>query len=807
MINNDFGLTFVNNKIEALKGFAAIKLIDKKTADKTIVEERSITAQKILITHDQSDNFADPETSKEEALSLANQVIKDIKDQKTTFEEAVTTHSKDIASNSSSGNLKNPISKNSPYSEELINLAQSIQSPGAIELLETTEGIEIYKFGTITEGSEKVVPEEQFKYQLLIHSTTPSPWKETQLNGQYFKRATTAFDQYGKPYVQIEFTKEGGELFAEITERNIQKQVAIFVGGEEISAPVVQQKIMGGTAQITNPRFTTESAQELTTNLNTGAIPAPITLVGQYTIGPNLGKLALSTSLQAALIGLGLLIIYMLYLYRKAGVVANLALISYATLLIFLIKVNLHTFAALTIAFIIYTHIIRRTLDSKEQFFEKFFSMLVATFSLFFLTYLLSVSVTLTLAGVAGIVLSIGMAVDANVLIFERIKEEMQTNKNYTKAIQIGFEKAWSSIRDSNYSSLITCGILYYFGTSIIKGFALTLSAGILISMFSAVVITRKLILYKTDAKSNHFGQNKLRKFNFNFIKNFKLSSIISGALILISVISFATNGLKLGIDFKGGTLVEIQTQEIANEDTIKNYVNTFSEEENLLQGSVNSSGENSYQIKLDYIDEITHQKFKNGLIQELGQDITENRYENVGASVSKTLAQKAIVSLTLALLAIIFYIAVSFREIPEEYNPIKFGLAAIVALIHDVVITLGIFSLFGIEINILFITALLTIIGFSVHDTIVVFDRIRENLMRKSKTQTLEDVSNAALNETLTRSINTSVSTLITLMALFVLGATSIKFFILALIIGIVIGTYSSIFIAAPTMIKINKK
>lgn len=807
VIQNDFGLTFVNGRIEQLNGYAAVKLVDKQKTDKVITEERSIKAKKILITHNESENFANPDLSKQDARNLANDIAKQIKEGSLSFNDAVKEHSKDITTNKTNGELKNPISINSPYSQELIDLAETVSTPLSIEILETPNGVEIYEFGDITEKSEKTIQEDQYKYELLVFSTTPNPWKDTKLNGQYFKRATTAFDQYGKPFVQIEFTPEGGELFAEITERNIQKQVAIFVGGEEISAPVVQQKIMGGTAQITNPQFTQESAQELTTNLNTGAIPAPINLVGQYSIGPNLGKLALDTSLNAALIGLAILIVYMVFLYSKAGIKANIALVSYAALLLFLIKVNLHTLLALAIAFTIYCVLFKKVLDSKEKFFEKFFSILVATFSLFFLTYLLSVSVTLTLAGVAGIVLSIGMAVDANVLIFERIKEEMQKEKNYLKAVENGFHRAWSSIRDSNYSSLITCGILYYFGTSIIKGFALTLSAGILISMFSAVIITKQLITYKAEKSSNDFGKNNIKNYKFNFISNFNKSSLISGILILVSIISFATNGLKLGIDFKGGTLIEIQSQEPINEDLVKNYVNTFSEEQNLLKGSVNSSGENSYLIKLDYIDEITHQKFKNGLIQESNQEITETRFENVGASVSKTLAQKAIISLTIALLAIILYIAISFREIPQEYNPFKFGIAAIVALVHDVVITLGIFSLFNIEIDILFITALLTIIGFSVHDTIVVFDRVRENLLKIKKDETLNDVANAALNETLTRSINTSVSTLITLLALFILGAQSIKFFILALIIGILIGTYSSIFIAAPTMIKINKK
>ena len=303
---------------------------------------------------------------------------------------------------------------------------------------------------------QKVTREDdQIEYQELFFSTIPSDWKATGLDGSHFKRASVAFNQVGQPFVSIEFDDEGGDLFAEITERNVNKPVAIFVGGNLISAPRVNEKITGGSAQITG-NYTLKSASQLAQDLNTGAIPAPIDLVGQYQIGATLGETALQMSLYAGLIGLAILGIYMILYYRLLGIVVNIALLIYTIIMVFILKSGF--------------------------------------------------PIVMTLAGIAGIILSIGMAVDANILIFERMKEELRSGKNVSASIKIGFERAWSSIRDSNLSSLITCAILFWFGTSIIRGFAVTLSIGIIVSMFTAITVTRTILYLVMQTK---LGKNK----------------------------------------------------------------------------------------------------------------------------------------------------------------------------------------------------------------------------------------------------------------------------------------------------------
>ncbi|MBT4936769.1 protein translocase subunit SecD [Candidatus Peregrinibacteria bacterium] len=293
----------------------------------------------------------------------------------------------------------------------------------------------------------ETIQEEQLSYERIFYSTVPDAWKSTGLDGDKFVRATVVFDQVGRPLVSIEFNSEGGKMFEEITDRNVGKPIAIFVGGVLISAPNVNEKISGGAAQITGS-YTIPEAARLAQDLNTGAISAPIILVGQHQIGATLGEKAFNTSLLAGAIGLMLLAIYMIFQYRLFGLIANTALLIYAIILLFILK-------------------------SSGS---------------------IGIPIVLTLAGIAGLILSIGMAVDANILIFERVKEELQDGKKISAALSIGFERAWTSIRDSNISSLITCIILAWFGSSIIRGFAINLAIGILVSMFTAITITRSFL-------------------------------------------------------------------------------------------------------------------------------------------------------------------------------------------------------------------------------------------------------------------------------------------------------------------------
>lgn len=675
----------------------------------------------------------------------------------------------------------------------------------------------------------------QIKYQQIFVSTEPDPWQETGLSGEQFERADVSFDNFLQPTVSIKFNEEGAKLFEEITARNVNKPVAIFVGGTLISQPNVNEKISGGDAVITG-RFTVEEAQALARDLNTGAIPAPVILSGQYTIGATLGQEALSTSLKAGIIGLVIIAIFMVLYYRLPGFVAVVALGIYTALLLFLVKSELPLPVALGIAVLVFIAIIYQILRSKEDGWEKFVTFVLACFVLFFVTFLLSNAVVLTLAGVAGVILSIGMAVDANILIFERTKEEIRAGRPLSSAIDVGFDRAWSSIRDSNFSSLITCAILFYFGTSIIQGFAFNLAAGILISMFTAITITKTLL---TAVMRTRLGE----KFwlwgvspsgadhkTYHIIEKTKVWFTLSGSVLAISLVVLVIFGLKLGIDFNGGTLLDITFSKPVTAEEIKGELKNIQEVLNadaasgktalssnpalesgkksieLVNGRIVPSGENQVLINIEHIDNETHEKILGSLQKKFGE-VTENRFTTIGPVVGETLKKKAVFAVIIAMAMIILYITFAFRKIPKRVSPWKFGVCAIVALMHDVLIPIGVFAVFRFEVDALFITAILTVLGFSVHDTIVVFDRIRENLKYQERDETFTHVANKSMSQTMARSINTSLTTLITLMTLLLFGSASIFNFILVLVIGIVVGTYSSIFIASPLLVLWQKK
>ncbi len=811
LIEADLGLVFNNGKFQEQKGYFILKLLEKQTVDREITTDKEVKASQILIAYNDID--ANIERTQTEAKDLANEVLAKLNSGEVTFEDAVTQYSDDPEFKEKSGLLPNNIKNYGPYEKATIDSALGLNEVNQISqnIVETSKGLQILRAQEIIESTTEVTAEDQIKYEKIFFSTKPDEWKDTALNGQFFKRAAVAFDQFARPMVTIEFDAEGAELFEELTETNKGKRIAIFVGGILRSAPEVNEKISGGVAQI-NGSFDIDEANLLARDLNTGAIPAPISLTGQYTIGPNLGAKSLQQSLIASSIGLLLLLVYMIYTYRVPGVLASAALIAYSVLLLFVIKVALPSILSLLIALLAYFAVCSWIVNSKEKFVEKSLSFIVATFGLFFLTFLLSAPVTLTLAGVAGIILSIGMAVDANVLIFERIKEEVANNRPYASAVKEGFQKAWSSIRDSNYSSLITCGILYYFGSSIIRGFALNLAAGILISMFSAIVISQTLLM---GIKNNKVIDNKKmmglklkKRKTISFSKLGKKLSIVSAVLILVTFGSLMTKGLNTGLDFKGGSLIELETQVVTPELTeeIKTIMQEFAVENSFDKATVFAAGENAIQIKTNYLSETQHLALIDQIQTTTELEFTENRFESIGPLISNSLKNKAIISLLIALAAIILYIAVAFREIPKQYNPWKFGFAAFGALLHDVIIVLGIFSLLQFEIDTLFVTALLTIIGFSVHDTIVVFDRIRENL-KQMDTTSLSKVCDTSLTQTLSRSLHTSISTLITLLALVLLGSQNIFHFALALTLGIAVGTYSSLFIATPILNWLNRK
>jgi SecD/SecF fusion protein len=450
----------------------------------------------------------------------------------------------------------------------------------------------------------------------------------------------------------------------------------------------------------------------------------------------------------------------------------------------------------------------------------------------------------MTLAGIAGVVLSIGMAVDANILIFERIKEELRDGRSLGAAIEVGFDRAWNSIRDSNFSSLITCGILFFFGSSIIQGFAFNLAAGILVSMFTAITITKTLLGALVNTRLAEklwlFGTPKRKeKRLLPIVQNRKLIYWISGIILVVSLLGIPIFGMKAGLDFTGGTLMEFQFKEAVTMDKLKDVMQKSAEKINAkstpavqakpAEGASTGTqqpdtatlesaeakldfskahilpSENGFIVKTQHISTTAHDSLIAEMKKEL-TDLEETRFSTVGPTVGASLQYRAIFAVIVASVMIVLYIAFAFRRVPRHIGKWRFGLTAIVALLHDLGVMLGVYvfmgAFMGVEIDALFITALLTIMGFSVHDTIVVFDRIREKLKYQKKDETFEDVANQAVNETIARSINTSFSVVLTLLALVIFGSDTIRYFVLSLLIGIISGTYSSIFVATPLLV-----
>ncbi len=823
--------------------YTVVKLVDKK---EEIKHKKAVDVSHILISWVGLDTAdATVTRNKEEAYALAKKIRTDALADG-DFGALASEYSDDKSNKDNGGVLDIPVTGSGTYVFDFEKASLELEDGEISEVLETQFGYHLIKANSVKEN----LMETQYLYKTIRYSTMQDMWKNTGLTGQYFTRAEVQMDQLFQSYVTIQFDGEGAKLFEDITGRNVNKPVAIFVGGELISAPNVSEKISGGLARITG-NFTIEESQNLARDLNTGAIPAPIVLVGEYTIGATLGQEALNKSLTAGAIGLLLVMLFMLLYYRLPGLLANFALIIYGILLVFLIKSELHIAIALPISLIVFGLLVHKIANNEDSGWEKLFSFVLTCVGLIFITFVLQTARVLTLAGIAGIILSIGMAVDANILIFERIKEELRDGKALKNAVDVGFKRAWTAIRDSNFSTLLTCAILLYFGTSIIKGFAFTLVIGILVSMFTALVIT-KIFLQGIVAKKNiaqdvtlFGGKEKKERKPFQFIQKTKLWGTISGILLTLSVVSILLFGLNLGIDFTGGSLMELRFTEPITKENFSTALSESAEEVNsgntsleldesldakentnveisdvsvvaISQGEeevdfidlnasqIIKSGDDGFIIKTRHMTPESHDKLMKALRTKL-PDFAEERFTTIGPVVGSALLKKAIFAVIFALIVIILYVAFAFRKIPKEIGPWRFGVSAIVALIHDVIIITGIFAALGyflqVEIDALFITALLTIFGYSVNDTIVVLDRLREKITRDSN-QNLTENANKALTETLARSINTSFSTLLVLFAILIGGGSSIFYFILALTLGIFVGTYSSMFVATPLLV-----
>ena len=608
------------------------------------------------------------------------------------------------------------------------------------------------------------------------------------LEGDVVTDAKDQFDQHGRPEVSMTMNSEGAREWAALTKANVGKAIAIVLDGVVYSAPRVNGEITGGQSSISG-NFTIEDTKDLANTLESGRMPAPAKIVQEEVVGPTLGAQSIEQGLISFAIAFVLLMLYMVVMYNFIpGMMANLALIA----------------------------------------------------NLFFtLGVLASFQSALTMPGIAGIVLTLGTAVDANVLIYERIKEELKLGKGMKQALKEGYGNAFSAIFDSNLTSLITGVILLVTGTGPIRGFATTWIIGIVISFFTAVFLTRLVFenrvgkdkwlnLTFTTAFSKNFMQDK----NYHFLSMYKKTFTVWGVAVLVCIVSFAVRGLSRSIDFTGGRNYVVTLNKPTHVEDVRKvmagaFVNTVGENAGkpatttvIALGTDGKTVRISTNYNIDsnnpaeddkaetilynalkkggFVSQASVANFKNPDIREGGSIIQSAK---VGPSIAKSITYNAIMSVLLAIFFIFLYILLRFRNI-------GFSVGSIVGLVLDTTIVIGCFSLcygwigFSLEIDQTFIGAILTVIGYDINDTVVVYDRIRENLGKHKHNLAKADIQkifNDSINQTLSRTINTSVSTLIVLVSIFILGGDSIRSFAFAMIIGIIIGTLSSIFIASP--------
>jgi SecD/SecF fusion protein len=588
------------------------------------------------------------------------------------------------------------------------------------------------------------------------------------LFGDVIVSASQDFDQNGRVEVSMGMNNTGAKIWRNLTRDNVGKQVAIVLDGYVYSAPNVNDEIPNGRSSISG-NFTVEEAQDLANVLKAGKLPAPARIVQEEIVGPSLGKESINAGLLSFIIAFILVLLYMQFYYAKAGLVANVALLA----------------------------------------------------NVFFLIGVLaSVGAVLTLPGIAGIVLTLGMAVDANVIIYERIKEEVRAGKGLRLAIHDGFKHAYSAIIDGNVTTIITGIVLYIFGSGPIQGFATTLIIGILTSLFTAIFISRLIfeaMLTRNVAITfgNKYTINAFTKVNINFIGIRKKLYMVSGAVILIGMVSLATKGLNFGVDFAGGRSYIVKFDQDVNTGDIRASLGkTFGE-----APEVKTIGVNKNRVKIttkfmvddksEKADSIVENRLYTGLLSfyktPLSPDDFSTNNESIGIqnsqkvdpTISDDIKQSSVYALFFALLAIFAYIAVRFRKW-------QYGLGGVTSLFHDTLVTISMYSIFygilpfSLEVDQAFIAAILTIIGYSINDSVIIFDRLRE-WIGLYPNRDLATNMNGGMNSTLGRTVNTAGTTIVTLLAIFLFGGDVIRGFIFALLVGITVGTYSSIFNATP--------
>ena len=605
------------------------------------------------------------------------------------------------------------------------------------------------------------------------------------LEGDVITNAKDEFDQMGHPSVSMQMNSDGARRWSQITKQNIGRGVAIVLDDAVYSSPRILTQIDGGNSQITG-NFTIETTKDLANTLNSGKMPAPTRIVQEEVVGPSLGAQSIKQGVISFIVAFVLLMVYMIMLYGFIpGIMADIALL-----------------------------------------FNLFFTLGILT----------SFQAALTMPGIAGIVLTLGTAVDANVLIYERIKEELKRGLGMKEAVQKGYSNAFSAIFDSNVTSLITGFILLFFGTGPVKGFATTWIIGIFCSFFTAVFLTR--LVYENRLNKDKwlgltfvtgYSKNLMQNAKYNFMGMFKKSFTLWGVFAIICCISFAVRGLSQSIDFTGGRNYVVTLDKETPVEQVRlalagAFVNTVGENAGKdANTSVIALGTDGKTIRVStnwdiesnnpdvddqaetilynalkkggFISQANVEDFKNPDVRQGGSIISSAK---VGPAVAKDITYGAIISVVIALIAIFLYILLRFRNL-------AYSTGAVIALALDALVVIGCYSLFwgvlpmSLEIDQVFIGAILTVIGYSINDKVVVFDRIRENFQLYGK-RDRQQLFNDSLNQTLARTINTSVTTLIVLLCIFILGGDSIRSFSFAMILGVVFGTLSSLFIAAPT-------
>jgi len=651
----------------------------------------------------------------------------------------------------------------------------SIQKQGEDEIVVQLPGVTdrqraIDLIGKTAMLEFKIVSTDETKIKDAIAGTTPQGYElkytteeneplllenKAVLIGDALTNASVRFDQsqFNEPIVALQFNSEGAKRFAEITAANVGKRLAIVLDGKVQSAPRIREAIPSGEAVITG-RFDVQVAQDLALVLRVGALPAPMYIEEERTVGPLLGQDSINKGVKACLIGCALVFLFMAGYYLLAGIISDIALLL---------------------------------------------NLLITLGGLGLLPVLFpGISATLTLPGIAGIALSLGMAIDANVLINERIREEIAAGRNLRTAINNGYSRAFSAIFDSNITTLIAAFMLFQFGTGPIRGFAVTLTIGLLASMFSAIVVTR--VIFETLLNLGWIKSLPMFKFigetKMDFIGKRKIFYAVSIIVVGVGLFSYFKKGPEaFGIDFAGGQLQEYSFKNPPAVDKIRQILKDI----NLSDASIQQFKDNPKAILIRTSqdkNQVLTDKLKENFPNE---DIQILRIERVGPVAGKMLKGKAIAALFWSLIGILIYVSFRFKHI-------NFAIAGVIALIHDVLVTLGVLVITNRQIDLLSVTAFLTIAGYSINDTIVIYDRVRENtkLFRKLS---LKELINLSVNQTLGRTLLTSGVTLLVVLSFLFYGGEVLNNFSFALFVGFISGVYSTIFIASPLVLAWSKK